>query len=252
MLTHKGYAQHLATKETEKWTIGPLCEVKESNLGDCNIMLTPTTDEMCFTDNEDATDMVAGQNEDMREKWLHCLECGACLTRYSMVQMNEKTRPIDMRVIIMEFVKAVGCTSQFTRIGEAVELSEDGNFLHNKKKSIECFMRTAFGLLHHKQRCAKQGYSFAIDFNEIDENTDIGAISMAELIGIQAITMGGAGPCRVSKTDRVKGSTNVRTFRYNTGVITPKGKDIDKLYMQNKDFFNEKIQKYSLWSNYIR
>ena len=197
-----------------------------SKTGECNIMLIPTTDDMCFVDKDDTKEMVEGYDPKIREKWLHCLDCGACLTRYSMVQMNKNTRAIDMRVIIMEFVKAIGCTCQFTQIGEAVQLSQDGKPMHNKKKTIECFMRTAFGLLHHKQRCAKQGYSFAIDFNEIDEQTETGAISMAELIGIQALTMGGAGPCRVSKADKIQAGANVRTFRYNTGVITPKGTDI--------------------------
>ena len=35
-----------------------------------------------------------------------------------MVQMNKMVRPIDMRVSVMEFTKAISLTAQYTQVGE--------------------------------------------------------------------------------------------------------------------------------------
>ena len=51
----------------------------------------------------------------IRDKWLHCLECGPCVIRFSMVQMDDTVRAIDMRVMIVEFFKAIGETALLTQ-----------------------------------------------------------------------------------------------------------------------------------------
>ena len=87
-----------------------------------------------------------------------------------MVQKNKSIRPIDMRVIIMEMIKAVNLTVQYTQIGPTCrQPGED-----NKKASIEAFMRTVFGILSHRTRPSKQGYTFAIDFRDVDERAKEG------------------------------------------------------------------------------
>ena len=53
--------------------------------------------------------------ENIKEKWFHCLKCGPCLIRFSMVQMNKDVRAIDMRVMIMEFFEAIGLTALLTQ-----------------------------------------------------------------------------------------------------------------------------------------
>ena len=223
MLSHEGLVQHQDRDDSKKWHIGPLKEMTTSELGDCNIMLEATTDAMCFLPGGNVlkTGMLDEHDQKIRDKWEHCLACGGCTVRYSMVQMMKEIRPIDMKVIIMEFVRAIGVTGQLTQVGEV----DSNNPFGTKKKSLDTFIRTCFGVLQHRLRAAKQGYTFAIDFNEIDERTREGATIMAELIGMQAFMMGGKGASRVTKVDNVgKRGRNVRTFRYNSSAITVKGK----------------------------
>ena len=84
-----------------------------------------------------------------------------------MVQKSKQVRPIDMRVIIMELIKAVDLTVQYTQVGSSCR--QPGQ--DTKKPSIESFMRTVFGILGHRTRPSKQGYTFAVDFRDVDERT---------------------------------------------------------------------------------
>ena len=35
-----------------------------------------------------------------------------------MVQLNKSVRPVDMRVSVMEFTKAISLTAQYTQVGD--------------------------------------------------------------------------------------------------------------------------------------
>ena len=132
-----------------------------------------------------------------------------------MVQMDENVRAIDMRVMAMEFFKAIGMTALLTQKGKM-----DGS----RTSTMDNFKRTCFGLLGHKQKHSKAGYTCIIDFLKIDETTFEGASVMAELIGIQAFMMGGKGACRVIVTNPYgEDLGTAKTFRYNASAINDRG-----------------------------
>ena len=119
---------------------------------------------MCF--KEEGNIVREGMMEDypsnVRDKWIHCLDCGPYVIRFSMVQMDKKVRAIDMRVIIVEFFKAIGMTALLTQNG----IPEGG-----VRSTMNHFKRSCFGLLSHKQKNSKPGYSCSVDFLQIDETT---------------------------------------------------------------------------------
>ena len=119
---------------------------------------------MCFIPEGNIIEegMMESYPDKIKNKWIHCMECGPCLIRFSMVQMNGKVRAVDMRVIIVEFFKAIGQTALLTQDG-----IPDGGV----RKTMNHFKRTCFGLLSHKQKPSKPGYSCSIDFLQIDETT---------------------------------------------------------------------------------
>ena len=126
---------------------------------------------MCFAEGSQHT-LLSGENLEkfdvrIRNKWLHCLNCPPCTIRYSMIQMNQSVRPLDMRVCMMEFTKAVNSTAQYAQIGDKFRKPGETH----KKPSIDAFMRTGFGILSHRVRPSKQGYTFAIDYRDVDERT---------------------------------------------------------------------------------
>ena len=169
MLTHGGLIQHSRVPDQAKNTIPilNLAELEISNdLGECEKMLEPTTDDQCFTEGEAKTLLAEmdGFDEAILEKWKHCANCGGCCVRFSMVQLTDMTRPTDMRVIVMEFIKAIGLTYQYGQVGEAFVKG-------GKKPSRESFMRTCFGILSHKMKHCKPGFAFTIDFRKVDERT---------------------------------------------------------------------------------
>ena len=116
---------------------------------------------MCFIEggNVIKENMMEDYDKAIRDKWMHCLECGPCLIRFSMIQMGPKVRHLDMRVMIVEFFKAIGMTALLTQKGNT-----DGG-----RKSLNNFKRSCFGLLSHKQKHSKAGYTFTVDFLGIDE-----------------------------------------------------------------------------------
>ena len=75
------------------------------------------TDDLCFLEegNNIREGMMDDYDKRIRDKWLHCLECGPCVIRFSMVQMDDIVRAIDMRVMIVEFFKAIGETALLTQ-----------------------------------------------------------------------------------------------------------------------------------------
>ena len=130
------------------------------------------TDDMCYVEDTKDT-LLSGEtltkfNETIVAKWLHCLKCPACTIRYSMIQMDKSVRSLDMRVNIMEFTKAINLTVQYAQIGDKYRLPGD---TENKKSTIDHFMRTVFGILSNKTRPSKQGFTFAIDYRDVDERT---------------------------------------------------------------------------------
>ena len=88
-----------------------------------------------------------------------------------MVQMDKTVRPLDMRVTVMEFTKAVALTVQYAQIGDSYRMPGD---TENKKSCLNHFMRTVFGVLQHKVRPSKQGFTFAVDYRDVDERTGEG------------------------------------------------------------------------------
>ena len=74
-------------------------------------------DDDCFKEEGNIIEdgMMDSYPERIRDKWFHCLKCGPCLTRFSMIQMNKDVRAIDMRVMVMEFFEAIGLTALLTQ-----------------------------------------------------------------------------------------------------------------------------------------
>ena len=73
----------------------------------------------------------------------------------------------------MEFTKAISLTVQYTQIGDEYRMP---GAVNQKKASIDQFMRTVFGILQHRTRPSKQGFTFAIDYRDVDERTREGKI----------------------------------------------------------------------------
>ena len=110
----------------------------------------------------------------------------------------------------------------YGREGNPWDIGNDGG----RWSSLCNFKRTCFGVLSHKQKHSKAGYTCAVDFLRIDETTFEGAAVMAELIGIQGFMMGGNGACRVIVTnDYGEGLGTAKTFRYNASSINDRGTD---------------------------
>ena len=107
---------------------------------------------MCFSEGSQHT-LLSGENQEkfdirIRNKWLHCLNCPPCTIRYSMIQMSQAVRPLDMRVCMMEFTKAINSTVQYAQIGDRFRRPGETH----KKPSIDAFMRTGFGIQYKPRK----------------------------------------------------------------------------------------------------